>query len=144
MFPCSWETSAWKHTKNIIFIEGIMMTHQEHYIYWRCIMMTHQEHYIYWRCIMITHRRTLYLLKVHYDNTSRNAWCFRPLLCTLFRLNWAKVTPGILRWTLMTKLAPEWVRTSYPVIRSPARYRWTAAPAWWHIESIIFIEGALW
>ena len=29
----------------------------------------------------------------------------------------------------MTKLAPEWVRTSDPVIRSPARYRWTTAPA---------------
>ena len=29
----------------------------------------------------------------------------------------------------MTKLAPEWVRTSNPVIRSPARYRWTTAPA---------------
>ena len=28
---------------------------------------------------------------------------------------------------LMTKLAPEWVRTSDPVIRSPAR--WTTAPA---------------
>ena len=25
----------------------------------------------------------------------------------------------------MTKLAPEWVQTSDPVIRSPARYRWT-------------------
>ena len=24
-------------------------------------------------------------------------WCFRPLLCTLFRLNWAKQTPGIMR-----------------------------------------------
>ena len=31
----------------------------------------------------------------------------------------------------MTKLAPEWVRTSDPVIRSPARYRWTTAPAGW-------------
>ena len=30
---------------------------------------------------------------------------------------------------LMTKPAPEWVRTSDPVIRSPARYRWTTAPA---------------
>ena len=30
----------------------------------------------------------------------------------------------------MAKLAPEWVRTSDPVIRSPARYRWTTAPAW--------------
>ena len=30
---------------------------------------------------------------------------------------------------LMTKLAPEWVRTSDPVIRSPARYHWTTAPA---------------
>ena len=29
----------------------------------------------------------------------------------------------------MTKLAPEWVRTSDPVIRSPARYRWTTAPS---------------
>ena len=29
----------------------------------------------------------------------------------------------------MTKLAPEWVRTSDPVIRSPACYRWTMAPA---------------
>ena len=29
----------------------------------------------------------------------------------------------------MTKLAPEWVRTSDPVIRSPARYRWTTTPA---------------
>ena len=27
------------------------------------------------------------------------------------------------------KLAPEWVRTSDPVIRSPARYRWTTASA---------------
>ena len=27
----------------------------------------------------------------------------------------------------MTNLAPEWVRTSDPVIRSPARYRWTTA-----------------
>ena len=29
----------------------------------------------------------------------------------------------------MTKLAPEWVRTSDTVIRRPARYRWTTAPA---------------
>ena len=29
----------------------------------------------------------------------------------------------------MTKLAPEWVRAGDPVIRSPARYRWTTAPA---------------
>ena len=29
----------------------------------------------------------------------------------------------------MTKLAPEWVRTIDPVIRSPARYRWTTAAA---------------
>ena len=29
----------------------------------------------------------------------------------------------------MTKLAHEWVQTNDPVIRSPARYRWTMAPA---------------
>ena len=36
------------------------------------------------------------------DNSQENCerkkwWCFRPLLCTLFRLNWAKQTPGIMR-----------------------------------------------
>ena len=35
---------------------------------------------------------------------------------------------------LMTKLAPEWVQTSDPVIRSPARYRWTTAPAGLNLE----------
>ena len=29
----------------------------------------------------------------------------------------------------MKLIPPEWVRTSDPVIRSPARYRWTTAPA---------------
>ena len=29
----------------------------------------------------------------------------------------------------MTTLAPEWVQTRDSVIRSPARYRWTTAPA---------------
>ena len=32
-----------------------------------------------------------------YANVAENEmkwWCFRPLLCTLFRLNWAKQTPG--------------------------------------------------
>ena len=42
----------------------------------------------------------------------------------------------------MTKLAPEWVRTSDPVIRSPARYRWTTAPAfhviWGHNYVYLF------
>ena len=36
----------------------------------------------------------------------------------------------------MTKLAPEWVRTSDPVIRSPARYRWATAPALMMLEII--------
>ena len=53
-------------------------------------------------------------------------WCFRPLLCTLFRLNQADA--GDNEAKLMTKRAPEWVRTSDPVIRSPARYRWTTPP----------------
>ena len=37
----------------------------------------------------------------------------------------------------MTKLAPEWVRTSDPVIRSPARYRWTTAPALTDMEILL-------
>ena len=41
---------------------------------------------------------------------------------------------------LMTKLAPEWVRTSDPVIRSPARYRWTTAPASISVENSNFIS----
>ena len=34
----------------------------------------------------------------------------------------------------MTKLVPECVRTSDPVIRSPARYRWTTVPAFMQME----------
>ena len=37
----------------------------------------------------------------------------------------------------MTKFAPEWVRTSDPVIRSPVRYRWTTAPADGHCDNLI-------
>ena len=36
----------------------------------------------------------------------------------------------------MTKLAPEWVRTIDPVIRSPARYRWTTAPTLLYIGTL--------
>ena len=39
----------------------------------------------------------------------------------------------------MTKLAPEWVRTSDPVIRSPARYRWTMAPAYSKLGEITIL-----
>ena len=37
----------------------------------------------------------------------------------------------------MMKHAPEWVRTSDPVIRSPARYLWTTAPPNYYL----FIEN---
>ena len=40
---------------------------------------------------------------------------------------------------LMTKLAPEWVRTSDPVIGSPARYRWTTAPASFHTVEAVYV-----
>ena len=43
---------------------------------------------------------------------------------------------------LMTKLAPEWVRTRDPVIRSPARYRWTTAPACTNKNNITCITMA--
>ena len=39
----------------------------------------------------------------------------------------------------MAKLAPEWVRTSDPVIRSPARYRWTTAPAPEACENVLTV-----
>ena len=64
-----------------------------------------------------------------YSFASMKWCCFRPLLCTLFRLNWAQADAGDNEAKLITKLAPEWVRTSDPVIRSPARYRWSTAPA---------------
>ena len=41
----------------------------------------------------------------------------------------------------MTKLAPEWVRTSDPVIRSPARYRWTTAPSRLHDRRNVQVGG---
>ena len=40
----------------------------------------------------------------------------------------------------MTKLAPEWVRTSDPVIRSPSRYRWTTAPALHGLEGSTYVH----
>ena len=43
----------------------------------------------------------------------------------------------------MTKLAPEWVRTSDPVIRSPARYRWTTAPTKSIVMYIIYSATCL-
>ena len=49
-------------------------------------------------------------------------------MCTLFKLT-GQADAGDNEAKLMTKLSPEWVRTSDPVIRSPARYRWTTAPA---------------
>ena len=48
-----------------------------------------------------------------------------PLLCTLFRAKLGQADVGDNEAKLMTKL-----RTSDPVIRSPARYRWTTAPAY--------------
>ena len=43
----------------------------------------------------------------------------------------------------MTKLAPECVRTSDPVIRSPARYGWTTAPAFGLMELVLgFCKGS--
>ena len=63
-------------------------------------------------------------------------WCFR--LFFFVYIAYAKLgqaDTGNNEAKLMTKLAPEWVRISDPVIRSPARYRWTTAPA-----NIIFME----
>ena len=44
-------------------------------------------------------------------------------MCTLFRLNLAKQVQGTM--STMMKHAPELVRTSDPVIRSPVHYLWT-------------------
>ena len=45
-------------------------------------------------------------------------WCFRPLLCTLLRLNWAKQTPGIMR-TSSEKGAPVWELIRHSVLGEP-------------------------
>ena len=47
-----------------------------------------------------------------------------------FRLNCGQAEAGDNEAKLITKLAPDWVRTSDPVIRWSARYRWTTAPAY--------------
>ena len=76
--------------------------------------------------------------------------CFMPLLCTLLRPHLgqagAKQTPGTFRGhsgdievRLMMKHAPESVRTSDPVIRSSACYRWTTAPVLYE-KRIPFVE----
>ena len=41
----------------------------------------------------------VWFILVHFviATTEMKWWCFRPLLCTLLRLNWAKQTPGIMR-----------------------------------------------
>ena len=65
----------------------------------------------------------------YYSRKIMKWWCFRPLLCTLFTLYRTGPSRRRDEAKLMTKLAPEWVRTSDPVIRSPVHYRWTTAPA---------------
>ena len=44
----------------------------------------------------------------------------------------------------MTKLAPEWVRNSDPVIRSPALYRWTTAPAYSYLYGAKDHKSLVW
>ena len=58
---------------------------------WTFIGVVLDERLTWSEHIKYTHSKlsgSLYALKL---------WCFRPLLCTLFRLNWAKQTPGIMR-----------------------------------------------
>ena len=43
----------------------------------------------------------------------------------------------------MTKLAPEWVRTSDPVIRSPARYQGLRRPATLEVRGILDAESVV-
>ena len=54
----------------------------------------------------------------------RKLCCFRPPLCILCRLNWAKQYRNKFG-ELMMKHATDWVWTSDLLIRSPARYPWT-------------------
>ena len=50
--------------------------------------------------------------------------CFRPLLHIVY----AKLGQAQGTLKLIMKHDPKWVQTSKPLIRSPARYHWTAAP----------------
>ena len=54
---------------------------------------------------------------------------FRPSFVHIVYAKLGQADAGDNEAKLMTKFAPEWVRTRDPVIRSPARYRWTTAPA---------------
>ena len=60
-------------------------------------------------------------------------WCFRPLFCTLFRLNWAKQTPGIMRRNEWRNLPPtgfeittQWSEAQHATagLRRPSPYQW--------------------
>ena len=95
-----------------------------------------------------THRESTQII---YRNLGRKMkWCFRPLLCTLFRLNLAKLSPG--QWgEINYETCHEWVRTIDPVIGSPTRYPWkTTAPArnvgiyawdtyWWYNDLALIV-----
>ena len=61
------------------------------------------------------------------------------LLCAYFvALNLAQASAGDNEIKLMMEDDPEWVRTSNPVIRSPARYIWTTEPVF--ILYVIFVR----
>ena len=49
----------------------------------RHLRLEHSDYVCFWRCLVTS--CSLWLI--------RNWWCFRPLLCTLLRLNWDKQTP---------------------------------------------------
>ena len=66
-------------------------------------------------------------------------WCFRPLFVHIVYAKLGQADAGDNEAKLMTKLAPDWLRTSDPVIRSPARYRWTTAPAFCIISKIYLL-----
>ena len=56
------------------------------------------------------------------DELHKMKWCcFKPPLCTWFRLIVATQAQGT--------MPPEWVQTSGPVIRSSVRYLWTTTSA---------------
>ena len=68
-------------------------------------------------------------------------WCFMPLLCTLFRLNWAKQTPGIMRrneWRNLPlsgfELATQWSEAQHATagLRRPPVMAWRTIH-WCHV-----------
>ena len=71
-------------------------------------------------------------------------WCFRPLLCTLFRLNWAKQTPGNLPLSGF-ELATQWSEAQHATagLRRPPCVPPEVSRLWHGVTAKLYIMSSI-